>query len=75
MWYIYDESDDNIENDVKEVFIVICMYLNYNEEDVNNAKGKIVAQGLQKLGRAASDKVKRGNSSKTPLFCNHPTQN
>ena len=45
------------------------MYSNYNEEDVNNANEEIVAQGLQKLGHAASDKVKRGNSSKTPLFC------
>ena len=50
------------------------MYSNYDEEDVNNANEEIVAQGLQKLGHAASDKVKRGNSLKTPLFCNHPTQ-
>ena len=73
---VYYESDDNFEKGVNEVFMVNGhVYSNYNEEDVNNDNEEIVAQGLQKLGHAASDKVKRGNSSKTPLFCNHPTQN
>ena len=72
---VYYESDDNFENGENEVFVHGHVYSNYNEEDVNNANEEIVAQGLQKLGHAASDKVKRGNSSKTALFCNHPTQN